>query len=498
MWRSRIREVVSWSLVVAALAVFGLLVWATNDPGHPAIARAAEWPAVGPLVERFRIYYGVTADQVAERQAEEERRRDGRPAVEWEYEVVTVEGDSPYGPPDGAAGETMGLVPPEVVAGYEGGDGGGDGADTVWIAAGDAVRRAPEASAPVVGRPEAFVQVEVLERRGDWARVESPVGAGWVDAPEVGAAYPMGSGVVPPRPLAGAPAPRDQLLIARELMGVEGARGSLGPYPLYTDVEPAGRLATLDRLAAQIEPAYRRRYGATPEGEAREAVLVFADRETYRLFQSREARIRGIPAGGYARHGMLALWVGDRQPHDLAATLIHEVTHLLNRRAVGPALPPWLDEGMAYDLGASRVGPAGDLEPGKLGGATVQQPGKVDYFGAIAGLRNLNASFARDEPPRVEALVALDWDRFVRDEGRRDLNYAHAGYFIRYLVEGEDGALAPGFRRFLDRVAGGAAPSGEMLRQELGRSWEELDRGLGDFVRRKILETTVEAQRLGG
>ena len=382
----------------------------------------------------------------------------------------------------------MGLVPPEVVAGYEGE--GGDGAETVWVAAGDAVRRAPEDSAPVVGRPEAFLQVEVLERRGEWARVDSPAGAGWVHAPEVGEAYPMGSGVVPPRPLEGASPPQDQMLIARELMGVEGARGSLGPYPLYTDVEPPGRLATLDRLAAQIEPAYRRRYGRSPEGEAREAVLVFSDRETYRRFQSREARIQGIPTGGYARHGMLALWVGDRQPHDLAATLIHEVTHLLNRRSIGPALPPWLDEGMAYDLGASRVGPAGDLEPGKLGGATVRKARKVDYFGAIAGLRNLNASFAWDEPPRLQELVALDWDRFVRDGGRRDLNYAHAGFFVRYLVEGEDGDLAPGFRRFLDRVAGGAAPSGEMLRQELGRSWEELDRGLGDYVRGKILETT--------
>ena len=29
--------------------------------------------------------------------------------------------------------------------------------------------------------------------------------------------------------------------------------------------------------------------------------------------------------------------------------------HLLNRRAIGPALPPWLDEGLAEDLAQSRV-----------------------------------------------------------------------------------------------------------------------------------------------
>jgi hypothetical protein len=224
-------------------------------------------------------------------------------------------------------------------------------------------------------------------------------------------------------------------------------------------------------------------------GAPEEAVLVFADEAAYRVFQSREARLSGLPSAGHHTAGVVAFWAGDRQHHELSATLVHELVHVLNLRALGPALPPWLDEGMADDLGASKVGPAGDLHPERLGGSMVRAPGRYEFAGAVAALRNLNEALARSDAPRLEELVDLSWDGFVRSE-RRDLHYATAGFFVRYLVEGEDGTLAPAFRRFLAGVADGGPATGEALRAELGRSWEALDRGLGDFVREKILETT--------
>lgn len=504
MWRSRIRESISWVLVLVVLALLGTYVWATYHPEHRLIARAADWPGVGSLVERFRVYYGVSDEQVAARQAAASRQGLGEqtepygvPAEggEWEYPV----GQGSVGTEGRAAGalpaDAPGVTAPRRTSGPRRASGGyRSQSEKVWIAAGDAVRRGPQGSSPAVGQVESFEQVKVLERRGDWVRVESSAGAGWVEAPAAAESYPLGTGLVPTGPLDGASPPDDYVVAARDLMGVSAANGRLGPYELYTDVDPPSRLAHLDRLAAQVEPAYRKRYGRAPRGQAREAILVFTDEDTYRVLQSREARIRGIPAGGHAGHGMLALWVGDRQRHELAATLVHEIVHLLNRRSLGPALPPWLDEGMADDLGSSKIGSAGDLEPGALGGLLVRGKGRLDFFGALAGLRNLNASFARADAPRVEELVDLEWNDFVRD-GRRDLNYAHAGFFVRYLVEGEDGALAPGFRRFLDGVAAGRAPTGEALRRELGKSWEELDRGLGDYVRKLILETTPRSGR---
>jgi hypothetical protein len=466
MWRRVVRELTTWGMLVSVLALLGGVVWATYHPGHPLLARAAGWPAVGPLVERFRAHYGVGGEELAAAGEAPGESGEGGVEVEWRYQPI-----------GGAVAAPSAEEAPRP------------GGTRVWVAAGEALRRAPDAAAEVLARQDVFERVAVLERSGSWARVATRVGEGWVEAAEEAGGYPLGSGVRPNRPLASAPPDPAQLLAARELLGVDGPSGHLGPYVLYTDVQPPSRLFHLDRLAAAVDPVYRRRYGRAPAGEPEEAVLVFSSEAGYRLFQSREARIAGLPSGGHHTAGVVALWSGGRQRHELAATLVHELVHVLNLRALGPALPPWLDEGLADDLAASEVGPAGELRPERLGGLVVRDSGRMDYFGAVAALRHLNTAFARSDPPRLEELVELSWDGFVRSE-RRDLHYAHAGFFIRYLVDGEDGELAPGFRRFLDRVADGGPATGEALRDELGWSWERLDRGLGDFVRAHILETT--------
>lgn len=480
MWRRVVRDLSTWGLLLAVLALLAGAAWATYHPDHPLLARAAGWPGVGPLVERFRAHYGVGGDEVAAAGGEAEAETGGgEGGVEWRYE--------PLGGPS-----------PAPVAGESAG-GRETGGARVWVAAGDALRRRPDPAAPVLVRQDVFERVAVLERSGDWVRVATRVGEGWMEAPpgseaaggddHDGGEYPLGSGLRPTRPLASAAPDPEYLAAARELLGVDGPSGSLGPYPLYTDVEPPSRLFHLDRLAAAVVTAYRQRYGRTPVGEPEEAVLVFADEAGYRVFQSREARLSGLPSAGHHTAGVIAFWAGDRQHHELSATLVHELVHVLNLRALGPALPPWLDEGMADDLGASKVGPAGDLDPERLGGSMVRAPGRYELTGAVAALRNLNEALARSDAPRLEELVDLSWDGFVRSE-RRDLHYATAGFFVRYLVESEGGALAPAFRRFLAGVADGGPATGEALRAELGRSWEVLDRGLGDFVREKILETT--------
>ena len=311
-------------------------------------------------------------------------------------------------------------------------------------------------------------------------------------APGVGAGAgpPLGSAARPVLPLPGRPPESEHLEAAKALLGVERPAGRLGPYDLYTDAAHRGAWAHLDRLAAEVEGVYRRRYGRPPLGESREAVVLFAEESDYRRFQAREERLGGLPAGGHAGAGMVSLYLGGRRREEVAATLVHELGHLLNRRAVGPALPPWLDEGIADDLASSRVGPAGDLRPAELGGAVVVSGERVDYHGALASLRQLDAAFAAGAQPRIERLVALDWESFVRSEDR-PLHYAMAGFFVRYLIEGEGGALAPAFRRFLAGVAAGGDVAGEALRRETGRSWSVLERGLREWVHAEVGRTTL-------
>jgi len=479
MWRRRLREAMTWGILLAVLAGLGVFVWATYHPDHPALRRAAAWPGVGPLVTRFRAYYGV-GEEGEGREAAVGGDVGGRDGAGSAAASAPADGDEIA---DGDEKEVQGPVG-HAAAPQERRRG-----ERVWVAAGEEVRGAPRADAEVVGRAEVFERVDVLQRSGDWVRVATEVGIGWVKAAEGDADYPLGSGLVPPKPLPAAVPDNAALAAARDLLGLTGPVGRLGPYDLYTDLRDPSRLFQLDRLAVQVEPAYRQRYGRRPVGEAREAVLAFAGEQQYRLFQARERRLQGLPASGHAGSGIVAFYVGERRRSEVAATLVHELVHMLNRRALGPALPPWLDEGMADDLGSGFIGPAGDLEPERLGGEVVRRPGSVDYFGAMAAVRNLNAANARGENrPRLADLVALDWSGFVRSEDRA-LHYAQAGLFIRYLQDGEEKSLAPGFHRFLDAVADGGPAAGEALRRELRRSWEELDEGLAAFVRGLILKT---------
>lgn len=475
MWRRRLREALTWVILLALLAGFAGFVWCTYHPDNPLLARAAGWPLVGPWVERFRIAYAAdTGDEGAPT----------APPAQGGVEVDVVY--EPEDEPLGADG-TPGPPPPPA-----GGAAAGDGRERVWVAAGAVLRAAPADDARVVARQEAFERLAVLERRGAWARVEGADGAGWLRAEEASEAdYPLGSGLVAPKPLAPRRPDREQMAAARELLGSDEPAGSLGPYTLYTDVEnPGVRYAHLSRLAGELETIYTRRYGVRPVGEPREAVLIFRQEARYRLFQARDERLQGLPAGGHATHGLVALYDSGRRRDELTATLAHELVHLLNVRALGPALPPWLDEGMADDLSSSEITPAGDLRPERLGGSTVRGVGSLEFSGAVAALRSLNAAYARAETaPKLADLVELDWFGFVRSDDLA-LHYAHAGFFIRYLVDGEDGTLRPAFHRFLRRLADGGPASGEALRAELGRSWEELDAGLAAYVRHWILETT--------
>ncbi|MGH2628331.1 MAG: hypothetical protein ACRDHY_16965 [Anaerolineales bacterium] len=229
-------------------------------------------------------------------------------------------------------------------------------------------------------------------------------------------------------------------------------------------------------MAAAFEDAYRGRYGLAPVGEPAETVVLFAGEAAYRAFQEREAQLAGLAASGHTVPGPVALFDGGRGRAEVAGTLVHELAHLLNRRAIGPALPSWLDEGIADDLALSRIDEAGRLAPGTLGGAVVQEGHRRELFGAPAVLHRLAAGIEEERLRPLPELLDLDWGPFVAGAGAR-LHYAQASFWVRYLLDGEGGALAPAFRAFLAGVAAGGSVAPEALRSRLSRSWEELEAG---------------------
>jgi hypothetical protein len=200
-------------------------------------------------------------------------------------------------------------------------------------------------------------------------------------------------------------------------------------------------------------------------------VVLFARQEDYLRFIA----AAGGPAtgSGHVADGVVASWRLGRQPEEVRATLVHELVHLINRRALGPALPPWLDEGIADDLAESAVGPGGRLVPGTLAEVTLRT-GQVrldHYVGAASG-HLLRRALANGSLPPIGQLAAADGEAFWAVTPLA-VAYAQASFFVRFLLAGE---LAAGFRDFLARVAEGGDPSVRGLEAALALDAGELDR----------------------
>ena len=205
-------------------------------------------------------------------------------------------------------------------------------------------------------------------------------------------------------------------------------------------------------------------------------MVLFRRRGSYEQYLART----GGPAAetGHFAGGVVALYREGRLLEDVRTTLVHELVHALGRRGLGPALPPWLDEGMADDLAESRIGASTGVEAGTVSGTTLRSGSFFEVHGGEASRELLRRQLARGGLVPLARLAAMEDAEFhaLRPAG---LGYAEASFFVRYLLAGE---LAAPFRRFLRDVASGVPPAPEALAAALGRSWEELDAGLAEWI----------------
>ncbi len=361
--------------------------------------------------------------------------------------------------------------------------------DLLRVRAGTVIRRAPSARAPRVAVLAESATLPRIGQQGAWVEVRWENKTGWVSLagqPGSDGTEPLlGSAAAPTHPVAARTAEPERLARARGLIGAPAEKPAkksarLGPYALLTDLAAPERIAFLDRVAVQVETAYRERYGRAPIGSPAETVVLFEREGTYRAYQDAEGALAGAEASGHSGYGLVAIWDGGRPAREIAETLVHEIVHLLNRRAIGPQLPPWLDEGLADDLAHSRIGDDGALDAATLGGTAFKAGARIQYFGARAALRQLVEAQGEGTAPSLPELLAMPWEKFVAE--RADLHYAQASFFVRYLLAGENGARAPGFRAFLGTVAAGGEPSAEALVAALGRGWPELEVGFRAWV----------------
>lgn len=361
---------------------------------------------------------------------------------------------------------------------------------TIRIEAGSVLyEQASEDSPRLASLPS--VSAELLDRRDDWYQVQHGGQRGWVRLPARGIDLPgeppLGSEPAPPLPVPSRPPDPEVVAEALELLGAARETKTLADYTLHTDVRDRGLLVFLSAITAQLESIYQSRYGLTPLPGALEAVVLFSSQDDFRKFFAGAGRLAEVSAPGVLRGGVVATYTEDRAWNEIAATLMHELTHLLNKRALGPALPPWLDEGLADDLAQSRIEGLRVL-PGTLGGsATRSVTGtvtRIDYTGAQAAILELARSAGAGGLPGLRWLLELDGDGFQEPNGRAQ-RYAQAAFFVRSLLDSPEPGRATAFRSFLRAVSEGGPVTAEALRSELDRSWPILDAGLTAFVERQ-------------
>lgn len=475
---------------LALLLLLGLLAgfaWLTQHPEDPRLVRAESWSLVGPVATWFRATYAPPDDL----------EETGSPSA-------------PAGAPTRApAIDVLEPAFPTKAQEPTASSGANADGDVVWVAPGTPLRAAPRTDTRLLGAVESYVALPFVEtflaepfpgepRPAHWYKVFHGGRWAWIRRLEPPPGEPpLGRAPEPVRPLASMPPDPERLDYALELLGTDRSSGRVGPYLLYTDVIDPYVLQRLSAVAVQIEPIYRQRYGLDPLGEPEEAVVLFSRREDYRAFQQSWHNLEGLPAAGHAGSGLLAFFVEGRQFNELVSTLVHELVHLLNRRSLGPALPAWLEEGLAEDLTWAEIDPTGRVRPGTWGGdriVTQERPerrgGVIHHDVVTAGLavyRTLPRfveTLERGEARRLEELLDLDWETFVRT--RRELHYLQSGLLVRFLIE--DRETRPGFRRFLGETAEGEPLTPERLRATLDLSWEEIEERFTEWVRAEIAE----------
>lgn len=473
--RHVLRDLVSYLAVLLVVAALGGFAWLTNNPQAPILAAAQEWPLVGGLAQSMRRAYlgdpdaAPPADRVdAEAVEEAEQVAAGGPihlpAVVPPRRASGLPESSPPKPPASDTGSPA-FPLPQLVRSETAPDLGrivrmGEPAPPVearhvaiawrWFLPGQPVLAAPGVAAGGRVLPS-LAYLPILAREGGWSQVLYQGDVGWVDEswkpPHARRAARQGGirrHVEPPRASS-----FERVHKARKILGQRRTDRKLGPYKLWTDVHDAELLSFLDELAVVAEEAYFARFARLPSGDPLRTAVLFAREEDYRVYGA--ASGLGDGHSGHAGGGVLASYTAGRPRGDVASTLVHEIAHLLNARALSWDLPPWLEEGMASELGGVWVEATGvDGADGRRGSVVASFRGYDDHDQRMVHLAEQSKE---GRLPELARILLLDRDGFYkRDTG---LHYSYSAALVRYLLDGDRGRYRDGFQRFLERVANG-------------------------------------------
>ena len=452
--RRRLSPVVG---LFALIVVFSGFAWLTRNPDANLVRRAREWPVIGPLAEAFHRAYVPPPDPGTKID------RSHAPGVVTEYEIVVVE------PERNVDFEPRGATP------------------FVWVGPGSPIHLEPDTSSAIVETTSALANLPVLDRQGDWYRIvrraggETPI-TGWIHLQDYRDPV-LESSVDPVLPLPANRVDNSRLELALTLMDGTGQEYHCGDYRLVTDSIVAGWLALCPELVADLERVYVERYALESVSAPAETIIFFSRREAYESFRDQEEIDFESPvAHSYPSRGYIALFEADRSQAQVVSSLVHELTHLLNRRSLGPALPPWIAEGMADDLAESATDALGRVSPGELGGEARTLSSWTLRTGGVASLIRLQTLDQLGTLPTLSELIDYEPEEFYSADQSQN-NYALSSFWIRYLLAEPESERARRFRRYLGSIAAGQPISETLLTDHLGEGPAGLEEGFRVWLR---------------
>ncbi|MEJ2084528.1 MAG: hypothetical protein P8Y44_02480 [Acidobacteriota bacterium] len=327
--------------------------------------------------------------------------------------------------------------------------------------------------------------LEILELQDGWVKIQYRGWLGWA------ALEPTDEDRATSIPVTYT-ADDDRLDRARAILGLEIEASRLGPFELFTDVGDPELLAQLSNVATHLSDAYQQRFGLDPGSEASEVVVIFASKADYLLFEAGEPDIAGTGTRGYTGRGISVLSVGERDPASTVGILIHELTHLLNRRVFGLRSPAWIEEGLAEDLAYCKVDSNGKLQLGSLAGSSRREistslSGRyridTEITGGYGMLSNLLDHWGDPLRPPLTELVDMPWIEFIQPEVR-PLHYAQSGFFVRYVLSSRSPNHASSFLDFLQALSSSTMPQVESVWSYLNEDPDKVEAAYFRWLRR--------------
>ncbi len=324
----------------------------------------------------------------------------------------------------------------------------------------------PIPSSPILAMlPEG--QLPIIESHGSWVKVHYGDQFGWVD-------------LETPRRPADAAITRAAEPEAFQLPDAEWYRKTWGTYELFSLVYDQRLLNALALAAKGHAELYADRFGLSPRQAISGSVVILANQEAFRTFlRHRDEDVRVTANGYFLSPEMVFLYPGRSSKRQLSATLIHELTHLLNwqiLRELGRTdtpLPPWLEEGMADDLALSLQGRNGELTAEPLG------PGNLHYGPRLGALLHRlvsdMAAGGSGYAPSLRQLMTMDKGAFMAAE--RERHYLMSSLWVRYLLSGAGDEIAGRFRGYLATMVRGGSSYPDELASQLGRDLNALENG---------------------